>query len=460
MIFAQRLQAFGDADALVLDKGTRVSYSGLAALSDSIYSLPGAPRTQGTLIAIECQNALAPVAAYLGALRHGFPALLVDSELAADMREPLYERYAVPHVFRTTGEWKSRTGRTAPLVHPEVALLLSTSGSTGAPKLVRLTRTNLQSNADSIAQYLGLTPGERPITTLPVHYSYGLSVLNSHLNVGATVLLTSEPVTSRPFWEMFRAQQATSLAGVPAIYNILKQMRFERMMLPSLKTMTQAGGRLTPELVRHYGELAKLRSQRFFVMYGQTEATARISYVPPDRLLDKTSSIGIAIPGGQLDLIDSGGQIINEPGIAGELRYRGPNVMFGYATEAAELALPDTQGGVLRTGDLATRDAEGLFHITGRLKRFIKVFGNRIGLDEVEGQLRDAHFDVAVAGRDDLLLVAARGHADLDALANYVSGRYRLHRSAIRVKSVESFPVSAAGKILYGELLSMGEASR
>src|SRR5690606_36937741 len=147
------------------------------------------------------------------------------------------------------------------------------------------------------------------ITTLPVHYSYGLSVVNSHLHVGATILLCPEPVTARGFWDFFRAHEASSLAGVPTLYDMRRKLRFERRALPSLRTMTEAGGRLAPDTVRWFAELAATRGQRFVVMYGQTEATARMAYLPPGSLPDKAGSIGVAIPEGRLELMADDGSL-------------------------------------------------------------------------------------------------------------------------------------------------------
>lgn len=450
-MFAQRLESFGERTALLADDGQRLSYADLAARADGVFADAGlAPRE---LIAIECENCVDSVAAYLGALRNGYPVLLVDAQLEAKLRDRLYSHFSVARVRTATGDWKA-LGHVAPTVHPDVAVLLSTSGSTGSPKLVKLTLANLDANAQSIAQYLDLNESERPVTTLPMHYSYGLSVVNSHLSVGATLVLTGQPVTARKFWDVFREHEATSIAGVPTIYAMLKQLRFERMDLPSLRTMTQAGGRLPPELVRWYAELAASRGQRFFVMYGQTEATARMSYVPPAQALDKAGSIGIAIPGGRFELVADDGDIIEGSEETGELRYIGPNVMMGYAAEVEDLADADGQGGVLMTGDLGRRDEDGYYYVVGRLKRFIKVFGNRIGLDEVEAQLREENYDVAVTGRDDLLVVAFRGDSDAtDSLVAHISAKYRLHRSAIRVHAVDGFPLSTSGKIQYAELL-------
>jgi long-chain acyl-CoA synthetase len=452
--FATQLQQYGDQIALILESGEAISYKALARLSDSMFAGENAPEREGELIAVECRNGLASVAGYLGALRHGHPVLLIDAKQSNELRERLYAHFRIPYVLSDNGTWL-RTGHIGPTVHADVALLLSTSGSTGSSKLVKLSHSAVTANAVSIAQYLALDSTERPVTTLPMHYAYGLSVLNSHFAVGATVLLTSHSIMTRPFWSLFREHAATSLSGVPMTYETLKQLHFERMDLPSLRTLTQAGGRLAPTLVQWFGEVAADRGWQFIVMYGQTEATARISYVPAAKLLEKTDSIGIAIPEGSLDIVDPQGQAVYGNAATGELRYRGPNVMMGYASSMADLALPDTQGGVLLTGDLAWRDADGYFHIVGRLQRFIKIFGNRLGLDEIEMQLQESGYDVAVTGRDDLLLIATEtSGVDNEKILSMVSSRYRLPRSSVLVVSVDNLPRSSSGKILYSELLN------
>jgi len=452
--FATGLERHGERPALLLAGADAVSYAALARLADAVYARADAPPSARAVVAIEADNGVAAVAGYLGALRRGQPALLIDSTLAPELRERLYRHYGIGWVWGAEGNWQARSGAVAADVHPDVALLLSTSGSTGAPKLVRLSMGNLQANAESIATYLDLDENERPIMALPFHYSYGMSVLNSHLARGAAVLLTAEPVTGRGFWDFFRAAGATSLAGVPTTYTLLRQLRFERMDLPTLRTMTQAGGRLAEQHVAWYATLAQSRGQRFIVMYGQTEAAPRIAYVPPERLLDKPGAIGIAIPGGTLELVADDGAVIAAAGVVGELRYRGANVMLGYAECAADLAAPDCNKGVLLTGDLAERDADGYYYVRGRRSRFIKVFGNRIGLDEVEMQLRARGYEVAVTGRDDLMVVALRGDAEqASALAALLPGWYRLHHSALRVAAVDAFPLSSAGKLQYAALL-------
>jgi long-chain acyl-CoA synthetase len=182
---------------------------------------------------------------------------------------------------------------------PGLSLLLSTSGTTGSPKFVRLSESNLVSNAESIARYLELGPGERSMAHLPLHYSYGLSVLNSHLRAGATVVLSRAGLLQPAFWRVMAQERCTSLAGVPYTFSMLTRLRFERMSLPCLRTLTSAGGALDMASVLRYDSLMKGRAGRLFVMYGQTEATARMSYLPPECLPEKAGSVGVAIPGGR-----------------------------------------------------------------------------------------------------------------------------------------------------------------
>ena len=450
MNLATNLEKFSAQVAIISDSGVTLTYTELALISDAIFNENNAPSTD-SLIAIECKNTIENIASYLGALRAGIPAILIDAELNIELKKNLYSYYGVTHIFRDNS-WIINS--TTPIaIHRDIALLLSTSGSTGSQKLVKLSNKNLQANAVAISQYLEINCTERPITVLPIHYSYGLSIINSHLYVGATILLTSEPITSKRFWEHFREHGATSFAGVPATYKILKQLRFERMVLPTLKSFTQAGGKLNPVIIEWFNNYALSKDMQFFVMYGQTEATARIAYIPPINLSNKTNSIGISIPGGQISLLNETDEVISSNFITGELCYRGDNVMLGYATDINSLSEGDTQHGFIRTGDLAWRDEDGYYYIAGRLKRFIKIFGNRIGLDEIEAYLQAEHYDVAVTGEDDALMIAIRTDRNTVNLKNNISSRHHLHSSAIHIFKVEDFPLSSSGKILYANLL-------
>jgi acyl-coenzyme A synthetase/AMP-(fatty) acid ligase len=370
------------------------------------------------------------------------------------MRHALYSHFRLARAFGEQG-WRILDAAEAPPVqlHADLGLLMSTSGSTGSPKLVRLSVDNLSANAASICSFMALTANARAITSLPLHYSYGLSVLNSHVVAGGSIVLTDESITTAAFWERFRNHEITGLAGVPTTWRMLRRMRFERMVLPSLKLMTQAGGRLDADEVRWLFDVAQSQRRQLFIMYGQTEATARMSYLPPHWLPGKAGSIGVAIPGGTLDIVDAtGASVPNE--VEGEIAYAGPNVMLGYAESARELALGRTVDRLL-TGDLGYRDSDGLHWVTGRTKRFVKLFGNRFGLDEVEAWLRSQGHEGAAVGRDDLLMIGLVGKTETAAtLRDQLAAHYRIHPSAIRVAALSELPRNSAGKVLHATLQS------
>lgn len=432
---------------------------------------------------ILCENTTATVIAYLSGLQRGDAVCLLDGGLGAELLAELVRTYRPDWVVspkklsdvieaafagERTGAPDSvmigdshlyalRFAENGPLnadppIHPDCALLLTTSGTTGSPKLVRLGLNQLAANAGSIAEYLQLSAVERPITSLPLHYSYGLSVLNSHLLVGATVILTDHSVMSKPFWQMFKTHRASSLAGVPYTYQMLDRLRMLQGDLPSLRTLTQAGGRLDPGLVSNIAGIAEQRGWRFFVMYGQTEATARMSYLPAEVVRQHPDSIGKAVPGGRFELATDG-----------ELMYCGPNVMLGYAYCRADLARGDELDGRLATGDLARVDEHGFYYITGRKNRFLKLFGLRIGLDEVERRLQERYSVICGCVGDDqrLVIFVEKRLREADAgemtgdvvdpadVKQYVSQMYRIHHSAIEVQTVTELPRNSNGKLNY-----------
>ncbi|MEV4011259.1 AMP-binding protein [Nonomuraea angiospora] len=387
------------------------------------------------------RNNLTSVLRYLAAWRSGRPVALLDPDLPPGALAELVARFRPAALvgFTHAADGSPPPRRDVPEPHPDLAVLLATSGSTGNPKLVRLSRQAVLANATAIATALAIVPDEIAPTSLPLHYSYGLSVLNSHLLAGATVMLTEAGLLERSFWTHLDAHRCTSLAAVPYQYEMLRRLRYDRSEHPALATLTQAGGRLGQDLVQEFAGQA----DRFFVMYGQTEATARISVLPPDRLADRPGSAGLAIPGGRLTVDE------------GEVVYHGPNVMMGYAETAADLARGDDLGGVLRTGDLGRLDSDGFLYLTGRLKRIAKIFGVRVNLDDVERLLRGS-VPVAATSGDDRVTVWAEG---LDAagragLARKLGAELRVHWSGFDVRAVDSLPLLATGKVDYRALES------
>jgi acyl-CoA synthetase (AMP-forming)/AMP-acid ligase II len=436
------LPGHGSRTALHTATG-EISYADLAdRAADLAADVLGGTRR---LVLIEGANTPESVTAYLAAVQHGHVALLVPQGRPAQL-EQLVDAYDPDVVLRQDADrWAAERRRqgSAHDLHPDLALLLSTSGSTGSPKLVRLSRDNLRSNAASIASYLRLTPDDRAATSLPLHYCYGLSVVNSHLLTGAGLVLTENSVVDECFWQRFHDAGATSFAGVPYTFDLLDHSGFAERDLPSLRCITQAGGRLGPDRVRAWAELGQRRGWDFVVMYGQTEATARMAYLPADLATSRPEAIGVAIPGGSFRLEPVAEA--PEPGI-GELVYEGPNVMLGYAESPADLAEGRTVD-ALRTGDLA-RISDGLVEIVGRRSRHAKVFGLRLDLDRVETALtaRVPHTEVRCLAVDDTLHAfttsprsAARVRAGLAELCG-------LPTSAVRVHTVAELPRTASGK--------------
>jgi acyl-coenzyme A synthetase/AMP-(fatty) acid ligase len=457
-----------------LDRALAIDESGATLTRRQIGELGAAIRAVAPgrqLVFCLCANSLGSLAGYAAFIESRIVPLMLSASLdsgllgrLADLYRPSFV-WAPQAIVPALGDLGSpaleahdhvllRTRHAPVALHDDLAILLTTSGSTGSPNLVRLSYENLAANAASIVEYLAIGPDERPITTLPMEYSYGLSVINSHLRAGATILVTNRSLMEKDFWAFLKREGATSFAGVPYTYTMLKRLRFPTMDLPSLRTLTQAGGKLSTELHKEFAEHARATGRRFFVMYGQTEATARMSYVPAERTLEKCGTIGIAIPGGEFSLRDADGNAFTDTDAVGELVYRGPNVSLGYAHSADDLAKGDDNGRVLATGDMAKRDADGYFTIVGRKKRFTKVFGNRINLDETE-QLILAAFpgtDVACIGRDDLVTIVLVDESVGADIKKFVAAKTGLHPTAFAVKTVPALPKSSAGKTLYAEL--------
>ena len=431
---------FGDSLALVCESGESISYSALAArVARAAQDLPGTR----ALIALDMATDAESIIAYLAALHARHPTILLDGRDTPSGRR-------VSEAWRPW--WRGDMPPAPRALHPDLAVLLSTSGSTGSPKLVRLSHANLDANARSIVEYLEIGPGERAITSLPLHYSYGLSVLNSHLAAGATVVLTSASPAEPRFWEQIEAAGVTSLAGVPHSYELFERLGLRERDLPALRTLTQAGGRLPPDLVRRYADWAAASGKRFFVMYGQTEATARMAYLPPDLAATHTDCIGIAIPGGRLDIEPVEGEA--RAGV-GELVYRGPNVMMGYAACEEDLASP-AELDALHTGDLAERTPDGLFRIVGRQSRFSKLFGLRISHDEVERLLAAEGAGATVTGND--RLVAIHTAAPLpDGAIRRLGERLALPATAFAATSGSDAPRLPSGKPDYRAILRTAE---
>ena len=434
--------------AIVDEKGSEISFAMLEEeVNEFINKLPD----YKALIFSRVSNSKASIVTYLACLKAEHPLLLLDNNLSDDLFNNLVTCYH-PNLICCEGEIEQRHNDKLKL-NPKLALLLSTSGSTGSPKLVRLSADNVQSNAESIAQYLRLTCNDCAITTLPMNYSYGLSVINSHFHKGAAIVLSDHGIISRELWSKINDFKVTSIAGVPFLYQMLKKLKYKRFNTQGIRYITQAGGKLDVDSINYFMEECTKQGQEFVVMYGQTEATARMSYVPFDRLASKAGSIGIAIPNGKLSIVDANGELVKKALVEGEIHYEGPNVMLGYAESLSNLALGDESQGMLKTGDVGYFDEDHFFYITGRLKRFIKMYGLRLSLDSIETWLEAKQYNVVATGVDDQLVVCLTDETDEAVLKKLLADEYKININNIEVKILLEIPRTENGKIDYKLLL-------
>ncbi|WJG10576.1 AMP-binding protein [Aliiglaciecola sp. LCG003] len=414
------------------------------------------------LILLKAANTSATLIAYLSCLRLGHAIMLVNPDIEELQLNHIQQNFSASLLVCGTENQTTKLIKyqnTQPVTRAELALLLPTSGSTGGAKHVALSYQNLDANAESIGQYLPIEANDLTLCALPFFYSYGLSVINSHLRKGACCVFTRSSPMTREYWQLFELHKISSFAGVPFVYDMLLRLRFTQKDLPHLRYFTQAGGKLDEEKVKILANYARSNGKQFYVMYGQTEATARMAYLAPDQVAIKPSAIGKAIPGGKFELIGKQGQVISAVNQVGELKYFGPNIMLGYVNQDSDFdrlaPLP-----FLMTGDLAFRDQQGDYFISGRKSRLIKLFGKRIELDEVESELQAQGLITYCGGSDKGLIVAvtqqnltAKDLSDAD-LQRIVADKLAVHISAVEVRLLTELPRTVAGKKDYSSLLN------
>lgn len=458
--------AFGTHAAMVDDTGVAVRYDELAALQGELSGV--AP---GELTMMLCENSLGALSGYAALLSGGHPMLMVSAELPEDMRRQIMNTYRPGLVFAPRslrGDYAHmrelraiddyallKTSYLEPYpLCPALGQLLTTSGSTGSVKFVRQSWDNIRVNAQLTVEILEMTGTERTITVLPMSYTYGLSIICASLTAGATMIVTRQGVMDEGFWDLFENERVTSFHGVSNTYDMLRRLDLFCEDFPDLRRMTQAGSKLSREQQRYFAQYAADHGKRFNVMYGQCEATAGISCLPAGRALDKPGSVGVAVPGGEIELVDAQGHPIEGAHIPGELVFRGGNVALGYAERGEDLARGDDWHGELHTGDIAERDEDGFLYITGRLKRFIKVSGHRISLDEIDEQImNDLHIRCVSTGIDDHLVIFVLSDEDAGAVRSSITRKMSVVRPALRVEVIDGFPLNESGKVLYGALL-------
>ncbi len=450
--------------AVVEDRGNSFTYGELTDFTAEF----GEQLPSRTLIFILCRNTMGTIAAHVASIENGIVPLMISSRMDPELRNRLTETYhpeylwapeemaeelALPAGYRSFGYALFKTGYSSPEMNDELAMLLTTSGTTGSPKLIRHTYGNLESNAANVAAFFGFGADDRPLIDLQLHYTMGLNVACSSLYAGATLVMTTYNVVQLQYWSYIKEQEITCLTGVPYTYEMLKKLKFFRRDFPSLRILAEGGGKLSDALFRECAEYAEKYGKLFFATFGASETTARMAFLEPSKAMEKTGSIGNALPGGELFLVDEDRRVIEETEASGELAYSGPNVTMGYALCAEDLQAGDEWQGVYYTGDMARRDADGYYYIIGRRSRFLKLYGYRVGLDECERILSE-HFgaDFACVGNDERMRIYTTYTGDEAEVRHFISEKTKLAPGTFAVEHIDALPRNEAGKIRYAAL--------
>lgn len=453
-----------DKIAVVDDTKRSVTYRELCSFMTEMKNYADS----GSVVFCLCENNIGAIAGYLSFMNNGTVPLLLSAKLDRFQLSNLMQTYTPPYIwYPERYEWEfseyktilrrhgyilARTDYRFYPINKDLAMLLCTSGSTGSPKLVRHRITNLESSAKHVSKFFEANENDRPMADLPIYYTMGLSVINSYLYSGSTVVTSSQSLMSPEFWDFFNEQNITVFTGVPYSYEILRRLRFTDKEWPHLRILTQGGGKLKEKIYTEFVEYAQKNQKKFIATYGQTECSARMAYLPAEYAMLKSGSIGKAIPGGELFIINDKRDFIDGVG-EGEMCYCGPNVTMGYAERRKDLLKGDEWYGFRHTGDIARRDKDGFYFITGRKSRFLKLFGVRVGLDECEKIIATKlEIECACTGDDRKMRVYITNADAVESVVSLLSETTGILRSVFEVCVIEDFPRNETGKILYSRL--------
>ena len=458
----------------ILYRGGSLTYGDILSQVDDLAGYLTATIGRGNECLLLSENTPFFVITYLAIMKSGNTVLLVETRISDESIANIFREC---HIRASFVQKKYRSKITNSdnvftedilegLLHTEmsgtpcvedndVAVVIFTSGSTGAKKGVMLTHRNLCANTESIVQYLNLTSRDRICVTLPFFYCYGASLLHTHLRVGGSIVLSNNIFLGGAIQDINNFS-CTGFAGVPSTYQILiNKTPFLKEELPTLRYMMQAGGQLPNKYIRMIAET--FPQKMFFVMYGATEATARLSYLPPNLVITKLGSIGKGIPGVTLEVINRDGRPV-QPGEIGEITARGDNIMKGYYGDP-EGTRNVIKNGWLYTGDLATVDDEGYIYIVGRAKNIIKSGGYRISPNEIEEficSLDGVNGCVVLGLPDDIMgeavvAVVQPNDAAESSLREEILAQCTQHLPSYKVPRavyfVREFPLNASNKV-------------
>ncbi len=447
--------------AAVDDQENKISYGELINFSNELKDLVKAR----SIVFHFSENSVSSLSFYIACMSLKAVPLLLSPQTNVQLIESLLEKYKPNYIIapeRICQNFKGKVLKKSKgyhLIHQHdsvhqldenLSLLLPTSGSTGSPKLVRHSYENIESSAKSVAELFELNFTHKAFAFLPMYYTMGLSAIHSHISVGATVVLIQSAMTDAKFWKALKQHEPSSLSGVPYSFEILKKLRMFRMKMPNLQFINEGGGKLSPELYDECIRFSKANGAKFIPTYGQTEGTSRMAFLDSEMVAIKKGSIGKAIPGGTLSIINEQGVESFDREALGEMIFRGPSVTLGYANQLEDLNLSDERLGVLYTGDLAKRDEDGYYFITGRKSRFLKLFGIRVSLDDVEQIVINAYnIECACGGNDEKMIVLITDKNLDKQISDLIVAKTGLFHKAFTVIYVEEIPRNESGKVVF-----------
>lgn len=454
--------------AVITDSKDVFTYSDLHNMQAELFQHIGGRK----LIAVLCENKIGALLGYICFINNQIVPMMLDKNINIELLNNLLNEYKpdylwIPEENDYFTEYKVKcvlcgyklieyNNLNDITIFDQLALLLTTSGLTGSPKFVRISYENIISNTSAIISYLNISESEKAITVLPMSYTYGLSVINTHLYIGACIMLTDKKICDKEFWSFFNEFKGTSFSGVPYTYDLLRKMNFKALKVPSLRTMTQAGGKMSNDTSAYFYNYAINTNKIFYIMYGQTEATARISYLPFEYMSQKQGSIGIPVEGGSIELVDENNDKIREASIVGEIIYKGKNVSLGYALNRSDLEKGDENQGILYTGDLAYYDLDNFIFICGRKDSCVKFLGNRIDLYELETLLNKQYsLETICILKENKIHIVTENKITIDNIKEYASKITGLNKNHFITDIVTYIPRRSNGKIDYNKIQSL-----
>ena len=423
-----------------------------------------------SLILIVSENTLGSLLAYIFCIINNHVAIILDSKTTQKNILKIFKNYQPNYIFlskkiktlfnKKCSEkynfydqclMKNEINKKKKL-NKNLCVLLSTSGSMGSIKFVKLSKKNLKSNTDSIINYLKINYKDSAITNLPISYSYMLSIINTHFEVGGSIVISKYSLIEKKFWEILKSNKVTSFNGVPYTYEMLIKIGLKNIKIKTLKYLTQAGGKLEKNKLKEVINFCKRNNIKFFSMYGQTEASPRISYLKPEFSKKKIGSIGKGLSGNKVYVINNNGKKILKPYVTGEIINEGKNVFMGYSKNYNDLSKLNEKNYKLKTGDLGFFDKDGFFFITGRVSRIAKIFGNRIDLGDLESLMSQKSYKVVCLSDNKKIFIFIEKNYNKTNLINTISKITNLNINSFELIKLKYFPRTSNNKVSYSEL--------